>query len=256
MSKDLNFILKGFVGKFTDPQFFEDIVNISLYPSDFGVVIGDSQGNSVSEYLNKFFTDLKQNVDRLSFDNKKVIETNLATAKTLLKLRDAGRGLVTYDTVFHHMNASNIAVKKLIQTAINNKLTDQNQFRLKIDELIKKIDYFYDINHAVGGMVKIDQFSDALNSPDTSIIEAVSLYKEMALQTYNDLSQLQSIAKDEKQSDYYEVSTIESAGHVADSFVDYISNGYSFFKTGFTIFDKSVEGFESSSLHLVTAPLI
>jgi len=36
--------------------------------------------------------------------------------------------------------------------------------------------------------------------------------------------------------------------------VEYISRGFSVFKTGFDLFDKTLEGVESSSVHLLSAP--
>lgn len=252
--KDTNFILKTFISKYTTPDFFQDIINISLYPSDFGVIVGDNQGNSVSEYIQRFFNDLSQTADRLNIDTNKTLSNNIKVAKTLLKLRDMGKGLVTYDTVYQHINASNIITKKLIQTTIDNKLQDDSEFRLKIEEVLNKLDYYYDINTAIGGMTKINQFVDTVSNPDVSVIEAVSAYKDMCLETYNDISKLQSLSKDERQSDYFEISDSKSVAKVSEEMVNYISSGYSFFKTGLEVFDNSVEGFESSSVHLVTAP--
>ncbi len=248
-----NSILKLFISKFADTDFFQDIVNVSLFPSDFSGTIGDNNG-TIDDHLKKFLNDLNGTVGRIGLENRKIIDSHINTIKTILTIRSAGKGLITYDNVFQHISSQNIAVKKLIQSAIDLQLNDNNKFRLKIDNILNKIDYFYDINLAVSGMTKINNFVDSVNNPDISIIEAVTKYKDMGLEIYSDLSNLQSLAKEEASTDYYMISDEESAENITTDVVDYISSGYSFFKSGINIIDNNLDGIESSSVYMINAP--
>ncbi len=248
-----NVILKGFIKKFTNEDFFHDVINIALYPSNFNVTI-NSNDSSVDEYMQKFFIDLSQTVSRINIDNKKVVDTCIKTIKSILTIRNAGQGLLTYDSIWQHISPSNLAVQKLINNVIAKKIIDDETFRKSIDNTLANISYFYDLQTALSGMTKIHDFIEKSDSSDVSIIEMLTNYRDMGLEIHSDLNNLQSLNKDTATTDYYLLDGSDSANHIADEMVNYISNGYSFFKTGLEIFDNSIDGFESSSVHLITGP--
>jgi replicative DNA helicase len=54
--------------------------------------------------------------------------------------------------------------------------------------------------------------------------------------------------------DYYVLKDEKTTKVLANTLVDYISSSYNFFKTGYQLFDQYVDGFESASVHVVSAP--
>ena len=58
----------------------------------------------------------------------------------------------------------------------------------------------------------------------------------------------------EKKKDYFIISDRASITKLTSSVVDYISQGYSLFKTGYNFIDGPLEGIESSSVHVFAAP--
>ena len=79
-------------------------------------------------------------------------------------------------------------------------------------------------------------------------------YKDLVITAYNDLSKLQSLSKAEAVSDHFIITDDASCENLADTLVTYIAKGFSVFKTGFDLFDNVLNGVESSSVHLISAP--
>lgn len=249
-----NIVLTKFLSMYTNIDFFKDVINVCLYPSEFSVSIGGNDVESVPKYLNSFFLDLKKLLNQYNHDKKNIGEKLIDTAKTILTLRSAGKGLITYETVGQHFSSTNAVVKKLIQTAIDEKIDGDDLFRTKINNIVSNIDYFYDLQKALGGMTEIHEFLEKLDTPEVSVIEAVEKYKEMSLQLNNDLSQLSTVSRDETATDYYILSDDKSTNQIAESITKYIYENYSFYCCGLDAYDESVDGFESSSVHLVASP--
>lgn len=249
-----NVVLTKFLSKFSTIDFYKEIINISLYPADFTLSIGSSRENSVPDYINKFFNDVNRIFNQYNHEQKKNVSTFIDAAKTILKLRNAGVGFISYDTINQHFHSKNALVKKLIQTTIQERIENENDFRKKIDGIVSQIDYFYDFQKAIAGMTQIQQFLDLMEKDDVSIIEAVENYKDMSLQLNADLSKLSTVSRDETAVDYYVLSDVTSVDTISQSVIDYIYDNYTFYRTGLEAYDRSVDGFESSSVHLIMSP--
>lgn len=255
MSSDSsNIVITKFLSKYTTIDAFKNIINIALYPSDFVVSIGESRGNTVVEYIERYFKDLNKLSNQYNHDQKKITSLFIDAAKTILKLREAGRGLITYDTINQHFQSQSVAVTKLIQTAIDEKLNEPEEFREKVNQVVTTIDTFYDILNTTNGFTKIHEFLDKVSNQDISPIEAIDMYRQMAIQLNIDAAELSNSSKQDSTTDYYVLSDINSAGDIAHSIVDYIYDNYTFFNSGLNAFDHSVGGFESSSVHVLMAP--
>lgn len=250
-----NLIFDKFISKYTNLDFFKDIINIFLYPSDFSTSVGgSSESDSLPAYLNSFFIDLQKKLSQYGNSNKNIADKMIDASRTILKLRDAGKGLITYNSIDQHFVSTNALIKKLIQEVKDSKIETDDDFRQKINNIIVNIKYYYDFQVALSGMTKIHEYLDLVEKQETSPIEAVEKYKEMSLQLDSDMSTLSTCAQDETTTDYYVLSDKESVSQISDSIVDYLCDNYSFYNTGLEAYDQSVDGFESSSVHLIASP--
>lgn len=249
-----NIVLTKFLSKYTSIDFYKEIVNIALYPSEFTVTVGSNDYDSVPNYLNSFFKDLGKILNQYGHEQKGVAEKLIDCTKSILKLRSAGSGLITYETIDQHYNSTNAITKKLISDVKDDKIQSDDQFRQKIEHVVTLVDYYYDIQRAVSGSTKIHEFLDIISRPEIGIIEALESYKDMSLQLHSDLSNLATVAKSETATEYYELSDSKSILDISENITNYIFDNYTFFKTGLDIFDKSIDGMEASSVHVIAAP--
>lgn len=250
----MNLVLSKFIGKMGQKELFQDIINICLYPADFNASIGDARGNSIPEFLNRFFIDFKKSAERYNVENQKAIWTLCDACSAILNLRGAGRGVITYNTLETHYGAPNALVKTVLKSVYDSQISSIEEFRNKTDIVIANIDYFYDFQKVTDGTIEIQKLLDALEDPGTSILGIVQQYKELGLKINSDLSRLSSIVHEESVMDYYTLSDESSVQEISESMVSNIWDNYSFFQTGLNVYDKSVGGFESSSLHLIMSP--
>lgn len=240
---------KAFISTFVNSEFFIDIIRSGLYPADFGVLAS----NSTVEYIKEFLTKLNSSVYSLSIDNFKAIQDQISVTNTILSIRESDSAVINYNNVTQHLQSQNLNVNKLIQSAVEQKLQSIVDFRQLIDNIINTIHAFYEVESISSTLIGIDSFQDSIYDRNLTPFELLKNYKDLIISAYNDLSKLQSINKLDK-SDYFIISDKESCSILAKTMVDYISSGYSIFKTGYELFDNYGVGFESSSLHLISAP--
>lgn len=249
-----NLILSRFLTKFTNIDFFKEIVNISLYPSDFTVSVGVNAQESLPLVIKKFFNNLEKMVSLYNPSDKQNIKKFIETANSILTIRNQGQGLLTYDTIDQHFTSSSAIIKKLIDDVKNDKIEDENIFRQKINNLVLNINYFYDFQKALASMTEVHNFLNDIEKPETSIIEVVEKYKNMAIQLNSDLSQLNTVNHNESSVDYYVMDDVSSITDISSSITNYILDNYSFYSCGLDAYDCSVSGFESSSVHIIASP--
>ena len=245
--------VKMFVSKFIVDDFFVDMIRISLYPADFGTItVGTS--NSTIEYILEFLRDLKIVSKTMKFGNLNVIHSNIQLINSLINIRETGMSILNYDNVFQHFPSQDLNTQRLIKLAIDKRLHNIDEFRKLTDEVLNKIHGYYESSQISGSAAAYDQYMDYSRSNDVAIFEVLKLWKDMVVTAYNDTSNLQSVNKAEALEDHVIISDRKSVDSYAGTLFKYIATGYSFYKTGYTLFDKYIEGFESSSVHLISAP--
>ena len=253
MERDRLQTIKAFIKNFVSDEFFIDLIKVGLYPSGFGNSIGGT--TDTTTHIKKFFNDLKVKCLELKIPNTRQLQRNIALSNTIFNIRDSEAGIINYDNVYQHLPSIDVSQQRLIQDSISNKINDINEFRTNIDVILRKIQVYYEVSSISQSIILMDNFSDYVSQTDVSVFEAAKIYKENVIRIYNDLSKLQSVAKNERESDYVVIKDKDSTNKFANTVVDHISNGYSFFKTGFTeSIDKPLDGFESSSVHVLAAP--
>lgn len=251
-TKDSNLTLKAFISNFVSEEFFIDLINITLYPSQFSSMT--VQGNSIIDQCKKFLIDLSKSCDTLKLDNSQKIKNYITIVTTLLTIRESGSSIINYDNVFQHITSTDLSVQQLIKTVINNKINDSQDFRTKIEDIINKISAYYEVYSIGTGLTAFDNFAKFASQPNISVFEAIKNYKDSVIQLYNDLTKLQTLNKYEKEKDYYMISDKNSIKVLAEDIVKHIKKDYGFFKSGYNLFDKYLTGFESSSVIVISAP--
>lgn len=156
--------------------------------------------------------------------------------------------------MFQHLPNLSISQQSILKEAVKTRLKDIDGFRKITDDIVKKMQVFYEVNSISSSILMLDNFSEYVSRPDVNPFEATKLFKDNILQIYGDLSKLQTVHKLETERDFFIIKDAESIKDFSKTIVDYISTEYSFFKTGFKLFDKYVDGMESSSVHVFAAP--
>lgn len=246
-----NTLLKSFVNKFTSDEFFIDFVKLTLYPADFGSI----QSNKTIDYIKSFLKDIEKiiRVNRYSTPNT---INNIQMVTSLLHIRESRSNILNENNIFQHLNNADLAVTKLIQNAIENKIEASNEFRHLKDGLLNQIQAYYEIQSVSGNISLLDNLTNSISNNKVPVFEALTNYKNVVINAYNDLSKIQTLNKEETNQDYFVLTDKKSVDSLSENLYKYVSAGYSFYKTGYKIFDggDSDEGFESSSVHIISAP--
>ena len=252
-TKDQKTLLKAFVTTFTSEDFIVDLIRVTLHPAEFGSFTSEKT-NSVNEYMRTFLKHLNEVVKRLNINTSKTIQQQIQVVNTLLTIRESSSILLTYDSAFQHLASKDLITTKLIQKAIDNRLNNHDDFRKLVDNIINIIHSYHEIISVSSTITLLDNLQESISDNNLSPFEALKNYKDLIITAFNDLSKLQSLNKSEAMSDYFVISDNDSCQKLAKTLVEYISSGYSFFKTGYHVIDNILGGIESSSTHLISAP--
>lgn len=251
--KDYYSTIKSFINNFVSDNFFADVVKIALYPSEFNLA-SINGNNSVVSYIRQFFADLTKMCDKIKMQDVQKIRNSIDVVKTVLNVRESGSGIISYDNVFNHLGQLEVPQERLIQKAISEKLKVEEDFRKLINQVVNSIQAYYEVNNISSSIITFDKFSEYASQPGVSVFEAIKMYKDNVIALYNDLSNLRALDKYESEKDYFVIRDKESTKTLAEALVDFVGTGYSFFRTGYDLIDNNVDGAESSSVHLVSAP--
>ena len=251
--RDQKTLLKAFVSTFTSEDFMTDLVRITLHPSEFGAFTSE-KSNSAIDYIRDFLNVLGDTSRKLQLPTIKTTQSQIQAVNTLLTIRESSATLLTYENVFQHLAVRDLITTKLIQKSIENKLTDDEQFRKLTDTVIEVIHAFYEVISVSSTITLLDNLQEAISDNNLTPFEALKNYKDLVITAYNDLSKLQSLTKAESIADHFIITDENSCERLAETLVTYIAKGFSVFKTGFDLFDRVLSGVESSSVHLISAP--
>lgn len=243
-------MLRTFISKFISDELLAEIVNLGLYPADFP---HNTNVNAV-EYIKDFLNDVNKTAQKLNFNNYKQIRNHLTTVSSILTIRETGT-IINYDNVFQHINIQDLSTKKIIQLAITNRIDAINDFRNGVNEVLNIIQAFYEVQSIQSNILKYDILIDSMNTSDMPIFEFLKRYKDTVIDSFNELSKLKTLNKEEnKLSNYIILKNKDSSKNLANTLTQYFSHEYNNYKTGFEFIDNSISGFESSSVHIVSAP--
>ena len=239
-------LLKSFISNFTSDTFFSEIVSIALYPADFGNSSSLLRSESIVEYIRSFLKDITQTVQKHNFTNQQQIKKQAGLVSSILTIRESSPAIMTYDNIYQYVVPPDLAGKKIINTAIQNKIVTLESFKENLNNIINIINAYNEIKSISSNLLLYDYLADSVEQSTHSIFESIKSYRDLVISSYNDLSKLQVLNKIDKASDYYVLKNKASTKSLSRSLVDYISDSYSFFKTGYELFDRYVDGFESA----------
>jgi len=242
-------MLKTFISKFVSEDLLSNIISLSLYPADF------PYGNNMNvvEFIKYFLNEVNKTAQQLNYPNYKQIRNHINTTVSILTIRDSGT-VINYDNVFQHVNVQDLAVKRLIQKAINNQIQDVNQFKNQTNEVLNTIQAFYEVRSIQSNILKYDSLIDNMNSSDMPIFEFLKRYKDTVVDSFNELSKLKTLTKEESRlSNYIVLNDANSSKRLAETLIQYFGENYTHYKTGFNLMDEYIGGMESSSVHIVSA---
>ena len=252
-TKDSNKTIKAFLSNFICDDFFIEIVSCCVYPSDFGVSsVGNNQ--SIVDYIRSFLADLEKTVNNLKVSNINHLKNNIKMTRTILNVREYGSTILTIHNVQNHLPNLDVPQQNILAKISQTPISDDKSFSSSLDKIIRNIQIYYEICTISEGLFEFDNFTEYATSNNVSAYEATKLYKEKVIHLYNDLNKLQSLNKSEDEKDYFIINSEQSVKDLSENIVSYIEKGYSSFTTGFDLIDNNLDGLESASLYMISAP--
>jgi len=246
--------VNSFLVNFVSDDFFKEIINLCLFPSNFSAsVVGENE--SITAFIRNFLIDLEKTSSSMKVANLNQLKNMINMSKTVLNIQEFGNSIIDVNNIYQHLPNLDIPQQNLLNSIKTNPIiTNEENFRVHIDRLVNNIQIYYEICSISTGMMEFDQFLEYSNSTSVSVYEAAKMYKERVIRLYNDLNKLQTLNSAEHEKDYFIISDKESTKDLSKNLVDYISTGYSAFQTGMDIIDNNVDGVESASFYLISAP--
>ncbi len=247
-----------FLSKFINQEFFQKLCILLLYQADLSGVL-NVKATEVTKFLIKFIYSISKDVRNLTTNSftvsNNVISKLIFITKRILEMREnVNLRLVTYDNILNHFPKRDITTDKFLHLVSDNRITNMTDFRVSLDYVFQLIQAYNEINEVKKSLVQWLQFIENANKDDVSVFNLMKQYKETISDAYNDLSKLQVIAKQENLSDYFVLNNVSSVKKITRDILNFLQNGYSFFKTGYNLIDTEVGGFESSSLSIISGP--
>jgi len=245
-------LLKSFIGNFTTDNFFSEIVAVSLYPSDFGNGNNISNTDSIVDYIKLFLKDIVVTVQKHNFSNQQQVRKQAAMVASILTVREAG-AIVNYNNVFNYITPPDLAAKKIINLAIQNKITTMDSFKENLNNVINIINCYNEIKSISSNLLLYDYLTDSVEQSNNSVFESIKSYRDLVISSYNDLSKLQILNKVDKTSDYHVLKNKETTKQLSKILSNYIAQSFNSYRTGYELIDNNVYGLESSSVHIISA---
>lgn len=252
-----NKIVPAFLSRFINHDFIEKIIKVTLYQADFSTV--STRSTDITKFLQRFLKETQHEIRKSPNSYFKVPKNLLISASQIaqqvIELReDVSARLVTYDNIMQHFPKRDLNTEKLLRNVSTNRIQDIDTFRQTFDIIIQTIQSYNEISQIKKTLTLWDGFLEESEKDDSSVLNIIRSYRDLIATSYNDLSNLTTITKNEELEDYMVLSDNMSVKKVVNNLLTFLGSGYSFFKTGYSIFDQNIGGLESSTFHLITGP--
>lgn len=255
-------LLITFLNQFVNQEFLEDIINVAIYQADINAFNQRHDQVSNLDKIKLFLADIHQDIERLKKVNAlgnypiNLVKINIAFAKRVIELKTSiGVRLLTYDTLEDTFNKSELHIVTIIKRVKEKRLTNIDDFKYKLNEIINKIQIGEEIRSIKKSFAALDDVKKALNSKDPQILNTLFNYRNAIDVASEDLSKLKSINLSDSLSNSIMIGDgDESINDAVDNLVQYLSSGYAFYKTGYDIIDQNIGGIEAANFHLICGP--
>lgn len=245
-------LLKAFVSRFTSDTLFSEIVSIGLFPADFGTTSSLLKKESIIDYIKSFLKDISKTVQLHNFSDQQQVRNKVNLVSSILTVRE--NLLVNYDNVFQYITPPDLATKKIINTSIQNRIKNIEEFKESLNTILMTINCYHEVKSVQGNLLLYEHLVNMVENSSHSIFDSIKAYSDLIISSYNDLSKLQVLNKLDKAADYHVLKNKETTHALSKSLSNYVSDSYNFYKSGYSLIDTYVHGLESSSVHIVTAP--
>ncbi len=251
-----NKIVAAFLSRFINQDFIARMIKITLYQADFSTLAAKS--TDVARFMNKFLRDTQQEIRKSPANYfsipKNILISSVQLAQQVLELReDVSTRLVTYDNILQHFPKRDLNTEKLLRTVSANRLQDIDSFRREFDIVVQTIQSFNEISQIKKTLVCWDAFLEETEKDNSSVLNVIRNYRDLIATSYNDLSLLTTVTKNDELEDFMVLSDGLSVKKVVNNLVQFLGTGYSFYKTGYTLLDENIGGLESSTLFICEA---
>lgn len=235
-------LVSAFLEKFAALDFFTDLTRLILYPTSFQT----EEMSRFSGYLRRFFQELEKH--RRHLPNPDLVLQRIKVLDMLLNVKE--KTFLTYENVYRHIPEDTAGIR-IVVDAVNVPLRDDESFRRAVDGVLGIIEAFYEVVEVKG---TLGQLEDLLKrSKSDSIFDLLKRYRDTILESYSRLTELKALTKREGLRNYYVLSGDESSERLADMLVEYVGRGR-VYRSGYSLLDDGVFGFESATVHLISAP--
>lgn len=248
-------LISTFMNQFIKQEFIEKIINITVYGLDFSISVSPTTINPAS-FIKKFLVDCYDDINKMKTLNFEypvnVIKNTLKFAKDVLESKQSvGYRLVNYDNLQTHFPNADLQLKKIIENVKRTRINNMTEYQTEFDIITQTIQAFNELREFKTFLNGIDYLVEQSEKTDVPLMGQLKEFKEVIVSTYNAMSNLQIINKAETLSDYVIISDKQSCATVATSLTEYLSSGYSFYKTGYKLIDDNIKGLESANIHLI-----
>ena len=251
-----NKVVPAFLSRFINQDFIEKIIKITLYQADFNSLSAKSV--DVVNFMQKFLKDIQQEIRKSPANYFKVPKNMLISsvqlAQQVLELReDVSSRLVTYDNILQHFPKRDLNTEKLLRNVSVNRIHDIETFRSTFDVVIQTMQSYNEVHQIKKTLIYWDAFLEETDKDNSSVLNIIRSYRDLIATSYNDLSLLTTITKNDELEDFMVLSDGVSVKKVVNNLVKFLGTGYSFYKTGYALLDENIGGLESSTLFICEA---
>jgi len=241
-----------FISKFADLEFLKLIINVSLYHSDFKLS-NTSSSSDVILFFRKYLDDINKELITSKIPINPIIPSLIKTIHKILQIKDdISARIITYDNISQHF-PNDVYISKILSSIVPIEHVDE--YRKQLEFIVQTIQIFNEFKNVRETIFKIDNFIETINTGDEqNVYSLVSNYRNIILDSYNALSSLKTITKNEQLSDYLILSNEDGSDHVISRLMNFFSSGYTFLKSGYELIDKCIGGVEASSVHIISGP--
>lgn len=241
-----------FISKFADLEFLKLIINVSLYHSDFKLS-NTSSSSDVILFFRKYLDDINKELITSKIPINPIIPSLIKTIHKILQIKDdISARIITYDNISQHF-PNDVYILKILSSIVPIEHVDE--YRKQLEFIVQTIQIFNEFKNVRETIFKIDNFIETINTGDEqNVYSLVSNYRNIILDSYNALSSLKTITKNEQLSDYLILSNEDGSDHVISRLMNFFSSGYTFLKSGYELIDKCIGGVEASSVHIISGP--
>ena len=248
---------ESFLSKYANAEFLGKFINVCLYQSDFTAVSGINNNNEVIQYFKLFLKSLGDDIKSIKNTSintpiKPFTDTIIFINNILNIKDDATARLINYDTVSNHFTNLNPFTKQIITDVSINRIDNFQKFKSELEDISKLISVYHELRQVRFISDEMEVLKVEATNNNISPLNLLKTYKEIIHRAYTVFSTLKSVSGDDEDK-YLEFYDETFAPETADKLLQYLSQSFNFYMSGYDLLDKHIDGIESSSVYIIAA---